>query len=228
MLDAGHGGPDPGSLGTTPDGRTVEEKDLNLSVVLEAAARLQDRGVTVVLSRSTDGLVGTLGAGDVRGGALTTAASQDDLLSRVRCANLARAEALVSVHFNSFDDPAVTGSETLYDVDRPLAPDSRALAQSLHSRIRTALAELGRPAPDRGVIDRSAGSESGGGDLVLLGPRVPGHVDEPSAMPGALVEPLFLTNPGDLAAVDSPAGVAALGEAVAVGIEEYLAGTRRR
>lgn len=227
MIDAGHGGPDPGALGTTDDGQQIAEKDLTLSTTLAVASRLRDRGVTVVLSRSTDDLGGALGSSEQRTDPLTTAESQRDLLGRVRCANQARADALVSVHFNSFDDPEVRGSETLYDVDRPLAPRSRALAQSLQSNIRAGLAALNRPSPDRGVIDDSAGSESGGGDLVLLGPRVPGYVDEPSAMPGALVEPLFLTNPGDVSAVATPRGVEVLASAISSGVEDYLDGKRR-
>jgi N-acetylmuramoyl-L-alanine amidase len=228
MLDAGHGGPDPGSLGTTADGRRVVEKELTLSTTLAAASRLRDRGVTVVLSRSTDDLGSAVGSDELENGSLTTALSQRDLLARVRCANQARAEALVSVHFNSFDDPGVRGSETLYDVDRPLAPRSRALAQSLQNNIRAGLAALNRPSPDRGVIDDSSGGESGGGHLVLLGPRVPGYVDEPSVMPGALVEPLFLTNPEDLTVVASPRGVDTLAGAISRGVEEYLDVERRR
>lgn len=225
VLDAGHGGPDPGAEGTTPDGRTVPEKELTLAVALAAADRLREQGTTVVLTRSTDALGSDV---DVDDGALTTAASQEDLEARVRCANLADAAALVAVHFNSFDDTTVGGTETLYEPDRALAPRSRALAQSLQSAIRGRLSELGRPPVDRGVVDDSSGGESGGGHLVLLGPRVPGYIDEPSTMPAALVEPLFITNPADLSAVASPGGTAALGDAVAGGVTEYLDGARLR
>lgn len=227
MLDAGHGGPDPGSLGTTVDGREVAEKELTLAVTLAVAARLRDGGVTAVLSRATDDLGSTLESDDLQDGALTTAASQEDLVGRVRCANLARADALVSIHFNSFDDPGVSGTETLYDTDRALAPRSRALAQALQADIRAGLASMGRPSPDRGVIDDSSGGEAGGGHLVLLGPRIPGRVDEPSAMPGALVEPLFMTSPPDLSTVATPRGIDVLAGAIHTGIEDYLGGNRR-
>ncbi|MFC5136757.1 N-acetylmuramoyl-L-alanine amidase [Actinomycetospora rhizophila] len=227
LVDAGHGGPDPGSLGTTLDGRTVAEKDLTLPVALTVASRLRAVGITPVLSRSTDELGSTIESDEVQNGSLTTAASQEDLVARVRCANIARADALVSVHFNSFDDPAVRGSETLYDVDRQLAPRSRALAQSLQSNIRTGLATLGAQSPDRGVIDDSSGGEARGGDLVLLGPGRPGSGDEASSMPGALVEPLFLTNPGDLTTVATPRGVDVLAGAISSGVEDYLDEERR-
>lgn len=226
LVDAGHGGPDPGSLGTTLDGRTVAEKDLTLRVALAVAARLRAVGITAVLSRSTDRLGSTIESGDVQDGSLTTDASQEDLVARVRCANTARADALVSIHFNSFDDPAVRGSETLYDVDRPLAPRSRALAQSLQTSVRAGLAALGEPSPDRGVVDDSSGGEAGGGGLVLLGPGVPGSSDA-SAMPGALVEPLFLTNPRDLTAASTPRGVDVLAGAISSGVEAHLDAERR-
>lgn len=225
VLDAGHGGPDPGAQGTTPDGTTVSEKDLTLSVTLAAADSLRNRGATVVLTRSTDALGSQI---EESRGALTTDASQDDLEARVRCANLARADALVSVHFNSFTDTAVGGTETLFEPDRPLAPRSRALAQSLQTSILTRLSDLGRPPADRGVVDDSSGGESTGGHLVLLGPRIPGYIDEPSSMPAALVEPIFITNSADLSVVASPAGASALGDAVYGGITDYLDAARRR
>ncbi|MEJ2885156.1 N-acetylmuramoyl-L-alanine amidase family protein [Actinomycetospora aeridis] len=228
VLDAGHGGPDPGSEGTTADGDVRREKDLTLAVARSAAERLRARGTTVVLTRSTDELGTPLADDAVQDGALTTDASQLDLLGRVRCANVARADALVSVHFNSFADAEVGGTETLYEPERPIGPRSRALAQSLQTAIRTRLAAAGHTPLDRGIADDSSGAESGGGHLVLLGPRIPGYIDEPSAMPGALVEPLFLTNPGDLAAVADPAGTDAVGEAVATGVGEYLDGAQRR
>lgn len=225
VLDAGHGGPDPGAQGTTLDGTTVSEKDLTLSVTLAAADRLRERGANVVLTRSTDALGSQ--TEDVRG-ALTIDASQEDLEARVRCANLARADALVSVHFNSFTDTTVGGTETVYEPDRPLAPRSRALAQSLQTSIRTRLSDLGRLPVDRGVVDDSSGGESAGGHLVLLGPRIPGYIDEPSSMPAALVEPIFITNPADLGVVASQGGASALGDAIYGGITDYLDAARSR
>ncbi|MDD7938333.1 N-acetylmuramoyl-L-alanine amidase [Actinomycetospora lutea] len=227
-LDAGHGGPDPGSEGRSADGTVLREKDLTLAVTRAAAERLRARGTTVVLTRSTDALGTPLGRGAVQDGALTTDASQLDLLGRVRCANLARADALVSVHFNSFAEAEVGGTETLWEPGRSFAAENRALAQSLQTTIRARLTAAGHAPLDRGIADDSSGAEAGGGHLVLLGPRIPGYIDEPSAMPGALVEPLFLTNPGDLAAIAEPAGTDALGDAVATGVTDFLDGAKRR
>lgn len=225
VLDAGHGGPDPGASGTSRDGRSVSEKEMTLAVTLAAAEQLRADGTTVVLTRTTDALGSRVGNRD---GALTTDESQADLEARVSCANRARADVLVAVHFNSFEDTTVGGTETLYEPDRPDADRSRALARSLQSAMLARLSELGRPPADRGIVDDSSGGEAGGRHLVLLGPRVPGYIDEPSAMPAALVEPLFITNADDLGVVATPSGTGALGAAVASGIEEYLDGVRRR
>lgn len=55
MIDAGHGGKDPGARSTarTPAG-PLAEKDINLAIALGVAKELQTMGVTVIMTRSTD------------------------------------------------------------------------------------------------------------------------------------------------------------------------------
>lgn len=221
-LDAGHGGPDPGGTTRPGQGPMRQEKDLTLALVSAAAQQLRERGVAVVLTRSQDALGSRLDPDDVQAGALTTSASQDDLTSRVRCANLSRADALVSVHLNSFDQPGVTGAEALFEAHRPQADQSLRLARSVHGSVVDALGTRGDRPVDRGIVDDSAGGEGGGEHLVLLGPRVPGYIDEPSAMPATLLEPLFITNPAALDAIDQPKDSALLGQAIADGVQTYL------
>jgi N-acetylmuramoyl-L-alanine amidase len=60
------------------------------------------------------------------------------------------------------------------------------------------------------------------GHLLLLGPAAPGYLDEPTLMPGALVEPLFITNPADATLAASPVGQQALAQAIARGIDQFL------
>ncbi|MDE3206740.1 MAG: N-acetylmuramoyl-L-alanine amidase, partial [Acidobacteriota bacterium] len=71
FLDAGHGGPDPGAVGTTSSGVTVHEADLTLAVVLDAVPLLRAQGLTVVVSRTGPGLVGRLSGADLANGILT-------------------------------------------------------------------------------------------------------------------------------------------------------------
>ena len=222
-LDAGHGGPDPGASGIDRAGRAHREKDLTLQIASSTAERLRARGVNVVLTRTTDALGTPLRSADLGSGGLTTDASQKDLSSRVRCANLARADALVSIHLNSFDDSSAAGTETLYEAHRSDASPNLALARAVHDSVRSGLVELGSASPDRGIVDDSVRGDARGSHLVLLGPRVDGYIDEPSAMPATLLEPLFITNRDDLSRVIGPGGGDVLAASIATGIETYLA-----
>ena len=60
------------------------------------------------------------------------------------------------------------------------------------------------------------------GHLVQLGPAEPGLVSRPSAIPGALTEPLFLTAPSEAAIVASAAGRQRIADALAGGLESFL------
>jgi hypothetical protein len=55
---AGHGGIDPGGVGTTSAGQQVDESTVNLAIELDAMAVLRARGYRVVVSRTQDTTVG--------------------------------------------------------------------------------------------------------------------------------------------------------------------------
>jgi N-acetylmuramoyl-L-alanine amidase len=232
FLDAGHGGPDPGASGFTPGGAAVDERDLTLPVVLDAARMLRADGYRVVVSRTADSSVARLGAGDVSGdGTLTLQGEHADTAARVTCANLAQAQALVSVHFNSFSDSSARGTLTTYDAVRSFAPASERLADLVDNDVVTALDATGLSVPDRGVVtDDTVGAEAlspealAYGHLLLLGPAAPGWLDQPTAMPGTLVEPLFLSNPAEAAVADSGSGQEAIGSGITTAVDQFLAG----
>lgn len=225
FVDAGHGGLDPGVVGDT-GGRQVLEKDVTLAVATRLAGLLQGDGYRVVLSRTRDSSVMKLSAGDSVSGSLTASGEHRDLVTRAACANAAGASALLSIHFDAFDDPSVGGTETLYDDARPFASANKRLALDLQSALVSALGTS-----DRGVwTDDQMGapaltSEGNSyGHLVVLGPAEPGYVDNPSQMPGALVEPLFLTNPTEAHTASSPVDQQRMAVALKEGLEKYLAG----
>ncbi|MGB0178754.1 MAG: N-acetylmuramoyl-L-alanine amidase family protein [Flavobacteriales bacterium] len=92
VLDAGHGGKDPGNLGT---GRyTTTEKDITLDVTLQLGAYIEDNlpDVKVIYTRKDD--------------------SFPALRERVRIANEAQADLFVSIHCDAFDNAGARGSST--------------------------------------------------------------------------------------------------------------------
>ena len=226
FLDPGHGGLDPGVVGVS-GGRQVLEKDIALAVSTRLTALLRAAGYTVVMSRITDSSVARLSDADSVSGAMTASAVHRDLLARTACANAANSSVMVSIHFDAFDDPSVGGTETFYDSARPFAPQSKALASALQTAL---VSEL--DSGDRGVWtdDQLAAptltpSGSNYGHLILLGPASRGWVDNPSRMPGALVEPLFLTNANEARFAADPAGQQRIAVGLNAGLERYLSST---
>jgi len=224
FLDPGHGGLDPGVVGFLGV-RQVLEKDVTLAVANRLAALLRADGYRVVMSRTGDSSVARLSAGDSIAGAMTASAVHRDLVTRAACANAAGASVLVSLHFDAFDDPSVGGTETFYDAARPFASKSKRLAIALQGSLVSSLGAL-----DRGVFtdDQLAAptltpSGSACGHVIELGPALKGWVDSPSQMPGALVEPLFLTNPDEAKFASDPAGQQRIAAGLAAGLNTYFA-----
>ena len=92
VLDAGHGGKDPGNLGT---GRyATTEKDITLDVTLQLGAYIEEHlpEVKVIYTRKDD--------------------SFPTLRERVRIANEAQADLFVSIHCDAFDNAGARGSST--------------------------------------------------------------------------------------------------------------------
>lgn len=219
FLDAGHGGLDPGAAGGG-----VREKDAALAVAVALSSLLREHGFRVVMARTQDTAVARLTAADIDQGGLRGSALHRDLIARVDCANAARADALLSIHFNGFDDASAGGTQTFYSADRPFAARSRQLAEAIQSAV---VAGLGLD--DRGVtadtdLDAGAITEAGAvyGHLVELGPAQAGWVDRPSAMPGALVEPLFLTAPAEGRLAATADGRARIAQALYTGLVRFL------
>jgi N-acetylmuramoyl-L-alanine amidase len=81
VVDAGHGGPDPGMTGPIGGGPRLIEKDITLAVAKLLAQELRNDGVDVLMTRTTDTLIA--------------------LSDRGRIANRNKADLFVSVHVNA-------------------------------------------------------------------------------------------------------------------------------
>jgi len=224
FIDPGHGGLDPGVLGRTASGTQLKESTVALAVARELSRQLRADGYGVVLSRTADTSVLGFELSQIPGGSLTATQVRQDLQARVRCANTSNASALVSIHFNGYQDPTAGGTQTIYDTARPFAAQNVRLAQSLQSAMvsRLNLTDRGLMTDDELQAPTLSDRAGGYGHLLLLGPPEPGWLEEGTSMPGALVEPLFLTAPEEAALAASPDGQRRVAAALAAGIESYL------
>lgn len=117
VLDAGHGGTDFGAMRAG-----INEKDINLDVTKRVKEILEQKGVKVIMTRSTDVFV--------------------PLQQRTQVATTAKPDIFVSVHVNASVRPEISGVETHYYHDESLD-----LASSVHSKIASYI-----KSPDRGLF----------------------------------------------------------------------------
>lgn len=90
VIDAGHGGTDPGAIGRTG----LREKDVNLDIAKRLSKLLRSNGVDVVMTRTTDRFV--------------------PLSTRVNIANDSGAALFVSIHSNANRVRSLSGVEVYY------------------------------------------------------------------------------------------------------------------
>ena len=226
FIDPGHGGLDPGVVGGTA-AHPVLEKDVTLAVASRLSELLRGAGYRVVMARTQDTTVINLSTSDSVYGSLTASAEHRDLEARAACANAAGAAALVSIHFDAFADPSVGGTETFYDAARTFAPSNKRLATDLQLALVAALgtADRGAWTDDQLAAPTLTSSGSSYNHLIELGPMSAGWVDAPSEMAGALVEPLFLTNPAEARVAADTAGQQEIATALEAGLVKFLTGS---
>ena len=225
FLDPGHGGPDPGVVGSNA-GRPVLEKDATLAVATRLEALLHGDGYRVVMARTDDSSAVKLSQSDVITGSLTAGAEHRDLVTRASCANAGAASVLVAIHFDGFSDPAVGGTETFFDAARPFAGDNKRLSLDLQGALVDALRTSDRGVWPDDQVNAPTLTTSGSryGHLIELGPALAGWVDDPSKMPGALVEPLFITNPDEAGIAADAGGQQRIAAALEAGLQKYFSG----
>lgn len=101
VIDPGHGGFDPGKMGTSG----AHEKDINLAIALRLQAYLEQSGAYVVITRNTD--EGLNEEGD-------TKKKSSDMRRRKELINSSEGDILISIHQNSFQQSKYKGAQVFY------------------------------------------------------------------------------------------------------------------
>ncbi len=216
ILDPGHGGLDPGAS----RGRILE-KDIVLDVARQVAAILSVRdGVTAVLTRNEDWY--------------------PSLADRVAAAADAGGDLFVSIHCNSHRRQQVRGMEVYFlSLQGATDHEAQALADKENAADLVGLA-AGDEADDvvltilmdlhmgsilqrsRALSERILAAAAAEGLATRRVKQARFQVLRSLAMPSALVELAYLTNPDDRRLLTTEAGRRTLAEVVAAGIEADL------
>lgn len=101
LLDAGHGGEDPGKVGVCD----YLEKDINLKIAMLLKEKLEEQNVQVVMTREKD---------EMLSGETGDRGKVADMKERVRLINQAKPQLAVSIHQNSYHDSQVHGAQVFY------------------------------------------------------------------------------------------------------------------
>ncbi len=119
VIDAGHGGSDPGKVGVN----NAKEKDINLELAKRLKKLLKKEGISVVLTRDSD-------AGLYPDNATNKKAA--DMQERCRIITDASPLFTVSIHQNSYPSPEVKGAQVFYYEQ---SKQGKALAEAIQSSL---------------------------------------------------------------------------------------------
>ncbi len=101
VIDAGHGGEDPGKVGVHQE----LEKDINLQIAKLLQKELEDAGIRVVMTRETDADLADADASNKK---------RQSLQRRCELAVRENPDCVVSIHQNSYTDTSVKGAQVFY------------------------------------------------------------------------------------------------------------------
>ena len=188
ILDAGHGGEDSGAVGAGG----VLEKNLNLEIANAIRLALEEKGFTVIMTRTEDKMLYSEEE-NVKG-----MRKLSDLKNRVKIAENYPNALFISIHMNSFGASKYSGLQVYYSEDDN---GSMALANSIQSSVKDKLQ------PDNNRVTKC------GKELYLL---------ERSPVTTVLVECGFLSNAEECKKLSEKEYQNQLSFAIVCGIIEYI------
>lgn len=230
IVDAGHGGPDNGMSGPIGAPKKIYEKNVTLAISKQLARALEQRGVKVVMTRTTDTLIA--------------------LRDRGRIANQAKGDVFVSVHVNAanpgWNNPGgARGFETYFLAEAKTEDERRVAAMENESiRFETTI-DASRDDP-LGFIIRDMAQNEHLRESSRLATLIQGGLKEvhpgtnrgvkqagfavlvTAFMPAVLVEVGFGSNRSDAAFMTDPKGQEQLASSIADAVVKYLAEYERK
>ncbi len=126
VIDAGHGGWDPGKVSASG----ALEKDINLALSLQLKEKLEEQNIKVVLTRSDDNSLSD--------------SKQEDFKKRIALIEEVSPVVTVSIHQNSFTDSSVAGPQVFYYLK---SDKGKKLAEILQEKLNETLS----PASPRSI-----------------------------------------------------------------------------
>ena len=117
VIDAGHGGNDPGKIGINK----ALEKDINLSIAQKLKVLLESQGYEVVMTRTTSEGLYQPGSRNMK---------VEDMHKRCNIITEAMPVFTVSIHQNSYPEEYVNGAQVFYYKQ---SPEGEALAKKIQS-----------------------------------------------------------------------------------------------
>lgn len=123
VLDAGHGGDDPGKIGINGS----REKEINLAITQKVKDYLEANDIKVVLTREGDEGLYDAGAENKK---------VQDMKRRIEIMEEAQPLAVVSIHQNSYPEEYVKGAQVFYHKD---SKEGEQLAALLQEQLRLKL-----------------------------------------------------------------------------------------
>ncbi|AEV67244.1 N-acetylmuramoyl-L-alanine amidase CwlD [Acetivibrio clariflavus] len=124
VLDAGHGGEDPGAVS---DFSGIREKEINLYIAQKVKELLKAENFTVIMTREDDTLKYTEGTKKV------TEKRRQDLINRKKIMDESGAELVVSIHLNKFPQEQYYGAQVFYP---PNSPESKTAAELIQKSLK--------------------------------------------------------------------------------------------
>ncbi|AFL99075.1 MULTISPECIES: N-acetylmuramoyl-L-alanine amidase [Desulfitobacterium] len=119
LIDAGHGGVDPGAVG-----KVSLEKDITLNIAKHLQIFIQQAGGKPVMVRKTDVDLGTSEGLAKR--------KREDLAQRIQLAKDYEADVYLSIHVNSSPNHSLTGPQVFYHEG---SPEGKLLAETIQAEL---------------------------------------------------------------------------------------------